>query len=435
MNHFARRLGLVGSLLALPVVSWAQGAAQPAAGPVNSAMGGAGTALPNESLGALMFNPALISVAPGNQISFTTEFFKDSINIDTTLNAGGRTHRALSTSQVNIVPAFGWMSKKPDAKMALGFGLIGLGGFSTDYPQDTASVLFAQRPDGLGRVYSTYSVAKIPLALGYQATPKLSLGASINVYVGQFSMAPLWSEESDEAYGGPDARWYPEAGRPSQKFAVAVQLGFLYQASTSLSVGASITTPQNFGTYEWNSTNADPTAPGFGTYRTLSYDLDGPLVISFGAGWKPGKKTQVALDGMFTKYKGVAGFGGSGGIVDGVVYPFGWSDVWTLKAGVQYEATSKLTVRAGYNFSETPLRSEVVVSAVSAPLANQQRLNGGFGYKVFPFLEANASFSYAPREHVTGPYRDINNVNNVIVGSVEVSNSVTSALIGLSFKF
>jgi long-chain fatty acid transport protein len=435
MNHFARRFVVAGSLLALPVVTWAQGAAQPAAGPVNSAMGGAGTALPNESLAALMFNPALIAVTPGNQISFTTEFFKDSINIDTTLTAGGRSHRALSTSQLNIVPAFGWMSKKPDAKMALGFGLIGLGGFSTDYPQDTASVLFSQPPDGLGRTYSTYSVAKIPLALGYQATPKLSLGASINVYVGQFAMAPLWSEESDQAYAGPTARWYPEAGRPSQRFAVAVQLGFLYQASPSLSLGGSITTPPNFATYDWNSTNADPTSPGFGTNRTLSYDLDGPLVISFGAGWKPGKKTQVAVDGMFTKYKGVAGFGDSAGIVDGVVYPFGWSDVWTFKAGMQYQATDKLTLRAGYNFSETPLRSEVVVSSVTAPLTNQQRLDGGFGYKLFPFLEANASFSYAPREHVTGPYRDINNVDNVVIGSVDVSNTVTSALVGLSFRF
>ena len=138
---------------------------------------------------------------------------------------------------------------------------------------------------------------------------------------------------------------------------------------------------------------------------------------------------------MFTKYKGVAGFGGSGGIVDGVVYPFGWRNVWTLKAGVQHEATGKLTVRAGYNFSQTPLRSEVVVSGVSAPLTNQHRLNGGFGYKVFPFLEANSSFSYAPRGHVSGPFRDINNVRNAVIGTVDVSNSVTSALIGLSFKF
>ena len=433
MNHFARRLAVFG-LLALPVVTWAQGAAQPAAGPVNGAMGGAGTALPNESLGALMFNPALISVAPGNQISFTTEFLKDSIHIDTTLAAGGRTHRGLSTSQINIVPAFGWMSRKPDAKMALGFGLIGLGGFSTDYAQDTSSVLFAQRPDGLGRVYSTYSVTKIPVAIGYQATPKLSLGASFNLYVGQFAMAPLWSEDFDKGYAGPTPtpRWYPEAGRPSQKFAAAVQLGFLYQATEKVSVGGSITTPQNFSAYEWNSTNADPTSPGFGTNRTLSYDLDGPMVVSMGLGFKPGKKTQAAIDGMFTKYKGVAGFGGQGGIVNEVLLPFGWGNVWTFKAGVQHQATGKLTVRAGYNFSQTPVRSDIVVSSVIAPIATRHRFNGGFGYQLFPFLEAETSVSYAPRGDVSGPYRDL---KNAVLGSVDMSNRVVSGLIGLNFKF
>jgi hypothetical protein len=81
------------------------------------------------------------------------------------------------------------------------------------------------------------------------------------------------------------------------------------------------------------------------------------------------------------------------------------------------------------------LRSEVVVSSVTSPLTYQHRLDGGFGYKVFPFLEANTSLSYAPRGHVTGPFRDINNVRNVVIGTVDVSNRVTSALIGLSFKF
>lgn len=427
MSDFARRSVLVGCLLALPVMTRAQGAMLPAAGPINSAMGGAGTALPNESLGALMFNPALISVAPGNQISFTTEFLKDDISIQTT--RGARSGNAVSTSQVNIVPAFGWMSRKPDKKLAIGFGLIGLGGFSTDYPQDTASVLFAQRPGGLGRVYTTYSVTKVPVAFGYQATPKLSLGASINVYLGQFSMAPLWSEEFDQ---GTSARWYPEAARPSQRFAVAAQFGFLYQATPTMSMGGSLTTPQNFASYDWNSTNADPGSRGFGTSRTLSYDLDGPMIVSFGLGLKPGKKTQIAVDGMFTKYQGVDGLGGAGGVIKGTVYPFGWRDVWTFKAGVQHVATAKLTVRAGYNFSQMPLRSEVVVSTVAAPLTSQHRFNGGFGYLMFPFLEANASFSYAPRQHLVGPYPDL---NNVVVGSLDVSNSVTSALIGLNFKF
>mgnify|MGYP000092968901 CR=1 FL=1 len=64
-----------------------------------------------------------------------------------------------------------------------------------------------------------------------------------------------------------------------------MQLGFLYQASPEWSFGGSITTPQNYGTYEWNSTNADPTSLAFGTNRVLTYDLNGPMIASFGLGF------------------------------------------------------------------------------------------------------------------------------------------------------
>jgi hypothetical protein len=51
---------------------------------------------------------------------------------------------------------------------------------------------------------------------------------------------------------------------------------------------------------------------------------------------------------------------------------------------------------------------------------------------MFPFLEADASVAYAPRGHVTGPYRD---TKSAVIGSLDMSNSQMSALIGLNFKF
>src|SRR5262245_3382297 len=127
------RLVLSGLLLSIliPATAAAQGHMLHGVGPVNSAMGGAGTAVTNESLGALMFNPALIAGARGNQISFTSEFFKDGIKIRTTLGSGlvaGDTH---PSKQLGVIPAFGWMVRDPSKKMALGFGLLGIAGFRT----------------------------------------------------------------------------------------------------------------------------------------------------------------------------------------------------------------------------------------------------------------------------------------------------------------
>jgi long-chain fatty acid transport protein len=428
MNGF-RSTVIVACLTLLPASAMAQGASLHGFGPVNSSMGGAGVALPEDSLNALGFNPALLTAAEGNQISFTAEFFKDDIQIHTTF--GSLSGDAHPSSQLTIAPSFGWMVRDPRKKMALGFGLIAVAGFGTDYPQDNASILFAQPPGGFGRIYTGYQVTKIPVAFGFQVSPKLSVGASLNIYVGQFYVAPLPDGTFDTAANGD--RWYPEAGKPSQSFAAAAQLGFVYQATPMVSVGGSVTTPQNYSPYEYNSTIADPSSRSYGIARRLSYDLDGPMVVSFGTGLKsPNKKMQIAIDGMFTKYKGVHGFGSDGGIVNGIIEPFGWRNVWTVKAGVQDQVSDKLTVRAGYNYSQMPLRGEVVISATGAPATFQHHITGGVGVKIFPFLTAEASAYYVPRQHVTGPYPDL---NNNVLGTLDESNRLISGLIGLNFRF
>jgi len=433
------RLSVVVALLSLaPVLARAQGHLLHGVGPINSSMGGAGTALLEDSLGALAFNPALIAGVKGNQLSFTTEFFKDSIQIDTTIAlgwdpngvAGTASGRANGTSDVVIYPSFGWMARPPDKKLAIGFGLIGIGGFRTDYPQDSASILFAPQPYGFGQIFTDYKVTKIPVAMAYQVTPKLAIGASFNVYYAEFSVAPLPYEFYDQNAQG--QRFYPSAGNANGRFAMAGQFGFVYQLTSKATIAASLTTPQDFGTYEWNSTYADPGSPEFGKDRTVSYSLGGPMIISFGTGMKLGSKTDIAVDGMFTKYKGVDGFGSSGGIVNGVVQPFGWRNVWTVKAGIQHRATEKLTVRLGYNYSQSPLRSEVILTGTGAPFTYQHYFCGGLGLKMFPFLTAEAAYYYAPRGHVTGP---LPTVQGADIGTLDTSNKASSGLIGLNFTF
>ena len=415
--------------LLTPAAALAQGHMLHGIGPVNSSMGGAGTAVTNESLGALMFNPALIAGAQGNQISFTTEFFKDGIRIDTTI--GGRTGRMEPINQLGVLPAFGWMTRHPEKKMALGFGLLAIAGFRTDYHQSDESILFAQPPGGFGRIYTDYRVTKVPVAVAFQATPKLQVGASLNVYIGEFAVAPLPHKDFDEVPPGQN-RFYPEAGSLRNSWAVAPQFGFVYQGRPHMNIGASLTLPQNFKKYRWNSTIANPASPNFGRARTIEFDLDGPLILSFGTALKLKEKTQLAIDGIFTKYEGVEGFGSPGGVVDRVVYPFGWRNVWTFKAGVQHQATEKLAVRAGYNYSQMPLQGKVVLTMTGAPATFQHHFSGGVGIRMFPFLQAEAGFYFVPRDHVRGPLPDL---DNNVIGAMDTSNKLTSAQIGLNCGF
>jgi long-chain fatty acid transport protein len=397
-------------------------------GPINSAMGGAGAALPEDSLDALVYNPALLSAARGNQISFTTEFFKDGINIHTTV--GSLSGDAHPSKQLGVIPAFGWEVRDPSKKMSLGFGLIGLAGFRTDYPQDNASLLFALPPNGFGRIYTDYRETKIPVAMGLQLTPKLAVGISANIYMAEFAVAPLPYNQFNTDFTG--ARWYPEAGSLNTSWALGGQIGFLYDASPKLSIGGSYTTAQNFKQFHWNSTNADPSSRAYGSAQTVVFDLDGPMSATLGLGIKLSPKTSVAIDTMFTKYKGVDGFGSPGGVVDRIVYPFGWRNIWTIKAGVQHQMSDKIVVRAGYNYSQMPIRDEVVLTATGAPATFQHHICAGFGFAIFPFLEAEASAYYVPRQHAVGPFPDL---DNNVKGTLDESNQLTSALIGFNFHF
>src|SRR5262249_56795258 len=87
----------------------AQGFVLPGVGPVNNSMGAAGVALPTDSQAALMQNPALIAKSDENQITFSTEFFKDGAHFDARIgNFSGGTD---GTIDMAGIPSFGWVAR------------------------------------------------------------------------------------------------------------------------------------------------------------------------------------------------------------------------------------------------------------------------------------------------------------------------------------
>lgn len=462
----SKRITIFCSLLVMATVPvWAgNGHMLHGFGPVNSSMAGAGVGLWIEPAGALMFNPALLASCDGSEITLGTELFKDDITIEVVLseegarllNSPGGNHRTAGETgltdppnEVGVLPTIGWAMHKPGSKWAVGFGLVAVAGFRTDYPEDPDSILFAKPSrGGFGRIYTDYRVTRLPFAVAYQVTPKLALGASLNAYLAQLAIAPLPFLVYDVGEPRP-ARYYAEGANLVTETAFAVQLGFLYTASSKFSIGGSYTTEQDYDPFTWVSTFASPDLPNFGENRPLDYDLDGPRSATLGGGYKPNPKTDVAFDVMYIEYAGVSGFGSPGGVVydpatdgpptpadppgpGGTVNPFGWRDVWVYKLGVQYRAGSKWTLRAGYNHSTNPIRAEVVLSATGAPATFSEHYTAGVGFQITPQLRADAAFYVVPREHVEGPYPDLYNQE---LGRMTTSNGLTAGLIGLHWIF
>ena len=420
-------------------------------GPVNSSLAGAGAGLWIEPAGALMFNPALLASCEGSQVTFATEFFEDDITIEVVLNETGANTLGRTAGEVGItdppneigvLPTFGWGMHKPGSKWSYGFGLVAVAGFRTDYPEDFDSILFAKPSSGgFGRIFTDYRVTRIPFALAYQATEKLALGVSLNAFLGQLAIAPLPFLVYD--LGDNNVRYYAEGANLVTETSFAVQAGFLYTASPKLSFGGSYLSEQDYDPYTWVSTFASPDQTNFGENRPLDYDLDGPWNATLGVGYKPNAKTDVAFDVMYIEYDGVSGFGSPGGIVfdpsdpvqavlGGNVFPFGWRNVWIYKAGVQYQASSKWTLRAGFNYSDSPIRDEVVLSATGAPAIFSEHYAAGVGYQATPQLRFDASFYVVPRKSATGPYPDLFNQR---LGTQTTTNGLTGALFGFNWSF
>ncbi|MFT5466862.1 MAG: long-chain fatty acid transport protein [Verrucomicrobiales bacterium] len=398
-------------------------------GPVNSSMGGAGAGLwVDDPVGALAFNPALISEGEGTFITFGTEFFEDGVEIKATLN-DGTTGVTNPSNQLGVLPAFAFSHKAENSKVAIGFGLIAIAGFRTDYPEDPSSILFARQPFGFGRIYTDHRVTKIPLAISYDVNDKLSVGMAFNVYKSELTIAPLPYRVRDIANG---TLFYPEGDGLDLEFAYSIQPSFLYRVNDSLSIGGSLTTEQDYNTFTWNSRNSNPNSKNFGAHRLLNFDLDGPMIATLGAGYRLNDRTRLALDASWIEYSGVSGFGSPGGIVDGVVQPFGWDDVWAFKLGAEHDLYDKLTLRAGYNYSTIPLPAKNTLTATGAPSYFQHHFSVGLGYQVSDSLTANVGFYYVPRSGKTGPFL---NPNGPPIGKVEESNTLTSVQLGLTWQF
>ena len=422
------RTAVVALLLTLSAIpARAQGFELPGVGPVNNSMGAAGVALPTDSQAALNTNPALIAKETGNQITFSTEFFKDGGHFDARVgNFAGGTDGTIAMA---VIPSFAWMGRvSPQSKITLGFGLLGVAGFRTDFPQDSSNPLLAPQPNGYGRFYTDLQIAKIPFALAAQVSPKLSVGMSLNLYRGVLAASPLPGSIPDVSRTGQS--FIPAAANQVPSFGFGVQVGALYDVNPMLSVGASYTTPQKFQDYTWNSSNADVTSPSFGLNRTISFKLDGPQTVTFGVGLKPSSHLRIGIDGRHVKMGSVTGIGDNA--PDSLIQ---WRSVWAVMTGAEYWVNDRTAIRAGFSYLQTPIVADRVSFSLGTPSTFQKHFTVGAGTMVAPHLGFDLGFYFVPRESISGPILSPADGSPLPDTSVTLSNKLTSFQFGLNFKF
>jgi len=388
-------------------------------GMVAKGMGGAAIAVTGDTFGGAN-NPATMVYA-GNQLALGIDLFSPWRKAERTGGAQfGLDGSADSDSNYFGIPEFGYnYMVQPD--LSLGVTVYGNGGMNTNYPggqlpspggcgpATAPGNGFNPAPGpynlfcGNGNLGVDLSQLIVAPTLAWKFQPNHSLGIAPLFAYQRFRMEGL------QAFDNPGLSTSPgnvtNRGYDSET-GWGVRVGYHGQFTPQFAFGATYQSKISMG--------------NFGKYQGLfaeSGGFDIPSNWGLGIAVRPAPQWLIAFDYERINYgdaKSVSNpssllvncaflgdrcacLGGSNGA------GFGWQDISVYKLGVQYELDAQWTLRAGYNHTDNPIRSQDVTFNILAPGVVQDHVTLGSTYKLDTHNDLTGAFMYAFENSVQGP--------------------------------
>ncbi|MFO0802594.1 MAG: outer membrane protein transport protein [Gemmataceae bacterium] len=417
----------------------AQGTVLSGAGPVNRSMGSAATAAPIDATGALYWNPASITGLKSSQLELGLELLYPRGTIGSSIPANaaapgappvGLFDKTRDESGVYPLPTGGFVYKPVDSPWSFGLGLFPAAGFGTNYASGNGSnpILSAPPPAGvgLGPVSSNYQVLQIAPTAAYKVTDRLSIGFAPLVNMARLSITPGVFAAPNDANGD---GFFHYSTATSTRFAwgAGFQIGAYYVASDDWSFGASFKSPQWFEPFRYQLSDE----LGRGRNAELQFDL--PLIVSVGTAYTGIEKLTLACDVRYLNFRNTAGFRNAGFDATGATTGLGWSDVFSVSLGSQYQLTEKLSVRLGYTYNTQPIPGDNTTFNVASPLTYQHQAACGASYQLTDACTLSAAYYHVFYTAVSGPYLT---PSGAIPGAaVSTGADVDSVLVGIRVAF
>lgn len=361
-------------------------------------MGGASTAMAEDSLGGAT-NPAKM-VWVGSRADLGLMLFsphRDSERFGArepelqTING-----KVDSDKTLFPIPEFGYNRMMRD-NLSLGLTVYGNGGMNTTYPQgsfqcptQTGQFVPANILCGVGEVGVDLMQLVVAPTVAYKVTPQHSVGASVLLGYQMFKATGLHAfGQLSSDQGNLTNRGYDSAT------GAGLRVGYMGKLSDMVTVGAAYSTKIDMGKFD--------------KYKGLFAEegnFDIPSNFSLGVAVTPVPRWTIALDYQRINYSDSRAVNnpmaspGLLGASDGK--GFGWQDIDIYKIGVAYQMNDALTLRAGYNRGDNPIRPVDVTFNILAPGVMKEHYTLGFTYAMGKNNEFSGSLMYAPRQEVTG---------------------------------
>ena len=191
---------------------------------------------------------------------------------------------------------------------------------------------------------------------------------------------------------------YAEARATRYSWGGGAQAGVYYIANDYWRFGASLKTKQWMDPFRFFSTDAN------GAYRATQFNLDLPMILSFGTAFSPTENWLIACDVRYFDYHNANGLGDAATYNnDGSLGGLGWRSVFATALGVQYRWSERVSLRGGYTFNESPIKKDHAFFSTATPLHYQHMLSSGMGYALSKCVDVNLAGSYILPAELSGP--------------------------------
>ncbi|MFP4615182.1 MAG: OmpP1/FadL family transporter [Thiohalorhabdus sp.] len=405
-------------------------------GSYQKSVGGAVTAAPKSAMTAIT-NPAGMA-AIGKRADFSMEAFMPERSTDFSAMGGDKVD---SDAETYGVPSIGWTAPVADGSdWYFGGGMYGTSGLGVDYPQTemTAQDLTGDgNPDQMyWSGYSNIQFWQMAPTLAYRVDDRLKVGAALNIDYQSVAFKQHVTAEDADGDGNQEEIQNFDLSRGAQAFGFGLSLGALYDVNEQLSVGLSYKSEQAFSDLEYNLDQGDigeDQGNGFqgqpaGTYKL---GLDYPQQASLGIKYSPLTTLDVSADIKWINWSATmddlkveAPSGGQDVDMDP-----GWDDQMVYALGVSWDATPDLSLRAGFNYAESPIEDEDASANLILPGVVESHYTVGANYKFNGHWELGGHFMYAPEVTRTAPDDDPD------MPGTEVALEETSVGINIGYRF
>ncbi|MBF0272199.1 MAG: outer membrane protein transport protein [Magnetococcales bacterium] len=367
-------------------------------GTISKGMGGAGVAMPTDTMGTAV-NPALMAHV-GHRVDLGVSWFKPDRGF--TADTPSATPPGVpfiptgtfeKTDDFFLIPHIGW-NRPLDSTSTIGLSIGGNGGMNTEYD---LAVFGNFAPPGMTTAPTSIDMAQLFVGLNY--AKKLNQEHTIGI-------APILAGQRIKVEG-----LQPFMGLSATPNAVTnngydysygggLKVGWYWQPSDQLAIGSSYQS-------RLYMTRFDHYAGLFAEQG----DFDIPPTFQIGLAYKPTPAWTALLDMQKLFFSDIRSVGNSNNLLltPGSIslgtdngLGFGWRDMTIYKTGVQWKANDDWTLRSGFSLANQVVPGQQALFNILAPATVTKHVTLGVSRTISANSSIDLSASHALDQRVYG---------------------------------